>query len=404
MSRGRGSPLLPIFLIVLIGLVGFGIIIPILPYYATTFKASPFTVGALLASYSLCQMVATPYLGALSDTYGRRPILLLSQAGTFLSFILLGLANSLPLLFAARVLDGLSGGNISTAQAYISDITEEQHRTKAFGLIGAAFGIGFIMGPALGGFLARNGNYAAPAFAAAGLSLAALALTFVWLPESLPKEARTEARPPRVLDIAGLREALGMGQLGVLLAIFFLFNFAQTGFQSMFALFTLARLHFGARETGYVLAYVGVLGALLQGGGIRPLVKRLGEGRMVRAGLLIATFGLVATTWVTTLPALLVALAPVAAGLSLATPALNSLLTLQSPPGRYGEILGLSQSVAALARVLAPLAAGFVFDSIGAAAPFLLAGALLLAGYLLARALRATGTAIGTGVPQAAGR
>ena len=388
MRKVRGSPLLPIFLIVFIGLLGFGIIIPVLPLYAESFKASPATIGMLLASYSLMQMVATPYLGALSDKYGRRPILLLSQTGTFLSFILLGLARSLPVLFVARILDGISGGNVSTAQAYISDVTEERNRTRAFGLIGAAFGIGFIAGPALGGFLARNGNYAAPAFAAAGMSLLALILTFVMVPESRPPERRMEVRQPRIVDVAGFRAAIRIGQLGLLLAIFFAFNLAQAGFQSMFALFTLARFRFGARETGYVLAYVGFLAALLQGGAIGPIVKRFGERRLVQAGLVIAAAGLVASALAQNWLLFLLTLAPLAIGLSLATPTLNSLLTHESSDEAYGHVLGLSQSVAALARVLGPLVAGFVFDYIGVPAPFLFAALLLLGAFIAARNLR----------------
>ena len=388
MRKLRGSPLLPIFLIVFIGLLGFGIIIPVLPLYAKSFNASPATIGILLASYSLMQMIATPYLGALSDKYGRRPILLLSQSGTFLAFILLGLARSLPLLFVARILDGISGGNISTAQAYISDVTDERNRTKAFGLIGAAFGIGFIAGPALGGFLARNGNYAAPAFAAAAMSLITVILTFVMVPESRPPERRTEVRQPRIVDVEGFRAAIKLGQLGLLLAIFFVFNLAQASFQGMFALFTLARFSFGARETGYVLAYVGLLAALLQGGAIGPIVKRFGERRLVQTGLVVAAAGLIASALVKSWLLFLVTLAPLAIGLSLATPTLNSLLTHASSDEAYGHVLGLSQSVAALARVLGPLVAGFIFDYIGVPAPFLFASLLLLGAFLAARNLR----------------
>jgi DHA1 family tetracycline resistance protein-like MFS transporter len=389
MRSMRSSPLLPIFLIVFIGLVGFGIIIPLLPLYAASFDASPTTIGVLLASYSLMQMVTTPYLGALSDKYGRRPLLIASQIGTCVSFILLGAAGSLPMLFAARLLDGASGGNIAIAQAYISDVTPEHKRSKAFGVIGAAFGLGFILGPALGGFLGRNGNYAAPAYAAAAISFISLLLTLVMLPESRPPERRAEVRKPQVLDIAGLREAIGMGQLGVLLAIFFVLNLAQAGFQSMFALFAQARLDFGVRETGYVLAYVGVQAALLQGGAIGPIVRRWGERRTMRAGLLMAVAGLLGSAWAPNWPLLLATLAPLAIGLSLATPTLNSMLTQESPEGAYGRTLGLSQSVAALARVLGPLLAGLVFDRLGVPAPFLLAAALLVSGFAIARGLRA---------------
>jgi DHA1 family tetracycline resistance protein-like MFS transporter len=394
MRKSRGSPLLPLFLIVFIGLVGFGIIIPILPLYAASLQASPTTIGLLLASYSLMQMIATPYLGALSDKYGRRPVLLLSQVGTVISFILLGIANSLPMLFVARILDGASGGNISTAQAYISDVTEEKNRSKAFGLIGAAFGIGFIAGPAIGGFLGRNGSFAAPAFAAAAISFVALVLTFSFLPESLPPERRTAVGRPRVLDLDGFREAFAIGQLRLLLIIFFVFNFAQASFQSLFALFALARLGFGVRETGYVLAYVGLLAAMLQGGAIGPIVKRWGERSSLLAGLLCAAFGLVGAAWAPSLPVLLLTLVPLSVGLSIATPPLNSLLTRESPPDAYGRILGLSQSVAALARVLGPLIAGLIFDFIGIPAPFVLAALLLIAAYLFARGLKGSNTVV----------
>src|SRR3712207_1474474 len=213
MKKLLSSPLVPIFLIVFIGLLGFGIILPLLPLYAETFGASPFTVGVLIASYSLMQLVATPYLGALSDRTGRRPVLIISQVGTVVSFILLGLANSLPLLFLARILDGISGGNISTAQAYISDITDEDGRAKAYGLIGAAFGLGFILGPALGGLLSQGENHHIPAFVAAGISLLSLLLTVFVLPESLPADRRNLQRKPRILDVQALRRAWGYGQL-----------------------------------------------------------------------------------------------------------------------------------------------------------------------------------------------
>lgn len=400
--RKSGASLLPLFLTVFIGLVGFGIIIPILPLYAESLHASPTTIGMLLASYSLMQMLATPYLGALSDKYGRRPVLLLSQAGTVISFILLGLAGSLRMLFLARVLDGVSGGNISTAQAYISDVTEERNRARAFGLIGAAFGIGFIAGPAIGGFLGRNGNYAAPAYAAAAIALVALVLTFFLLPESLPLDRRGAIRRPQVLDITGFREAFGIGQLRVLFLIFFVFNFAQASFQSLFALFALQRLHFGPHETGYVLAYVGLLAALLQGGAIGPIVKRFGEVTSLRTGLVLASFGLVTSAWAPTWPVLLLTLLPLSAGLSIATPPLNSLLTRESPPDAYGRILGLSQSVAALARVLGPLVAGLAFDFAGGPGPFVLAAVLLAAAYVVARGLKRPATVPGTAVAQAA--
>ncbi len=377
MKKLRSSPLLPIFLIVFIGLLGFGIILPLLPLYAEVFGASPFVIGVLLASYSLMQLIATPYLGALSDRIGRRPVLIISQVGTILSFILLGVANSLPLLFVARLLDGISGGNISTAQAYISDVVDEKDRAKAYGLIGAAFGLGFIMGPAIGGILSQGEKYHIPAFAAAGISLISLLLTIFMLPESLQPDKRNTQRQPRIVDVAGLRHAFGHQQLGLLLLIFFLFNLSQAGFQGLFALFNNRQFGFGARETGYVLAFVGVLAVLVQGGGIGPVVRHFGERHTLQAGLLLSGVGLILSASVQSWWWLLFALIPVAIGLGIATPTANSLITRESPPEERGQMIGISQSVAALARVLGPLAAGLAFEY-EVWGPFVLAGLLLL--------------------------
>lgn len=382
MKRVLRSPLIPIFLIVFVGLLGFGIILPLLPLYAEQFGASPFTVGVLLASYSLMQLLATPYLGALSDRIGRRPVLLISQVGTVLSFLLLGLADSLLLLFVARILDGISGGNIATAQAYISDITDEKGRAKAFGLIGAAFGLGFMLGPAIGGILSQGDNYHIPAFVAAAISLFSLLLTIFVLPESLPKEKRSVQRKPRIIDAHALRRALGYEQLGLLLLIFFILNIAQAGFQGLFALFGQRQFNFGARETGYVLAYVGVLAVLVQGGGIGPIVRRFGERRTLQAGLALGACGLVWAGFTVNWLILLLALLPVAIGLGVAVPAANSMITRESPPDERGQILGISQSFAALARVLGPLLAGWSFRY-EAWGPFVLAGAFVALASML---------------------
>lgn len=356
------ASLVPIFLIVFVGLLGFGIILPLLPLYAEQFGASPLVAGVLLGSYSLMQLVATPYLGALSDRVGRRPVLIISQIGTVLSFVLLGLANSLPLLFVARILDGISGGNISTAQAYISDVAEEKDRAKAYGLIGAAFGLGFILGPAIGGVLSQGGNYALPAYVAAAISLVSLLLTIFVLPESLPPEKRNAQRRPRVIDVEGLRQAFGIEQLGLLLIIFFLFNLSQAGFQGLFALFNKQKFGFGATESGYMLGYVGVLGIFVQGGGIGPLVRRFGERRTLQVGLALGAIGFIVAGFVQSWQVLLVALVPIAFGFGVASPTANSLITRESPPAERGRMLGLSQSMAALARVLGPLIAGWALE------------------------------------------
>jgi DHA1 family tetracycline resistance protein-like MFS transporter len=187
-------PLLTIFIVVFIDLLGFGLILPLLPYYAETFDASSTVVGLLVASYSAAQLVGAPLLGRLSDRLGRRPILLVSILGTGLGFVLLGIANTLWLLFASRLLDGLTGGNVSVARAYITDVTDEENRARGMGLIGAAFGLGFVIGPAMGGLLSTGERYALPAFVAAGLSLFNLLAVYVWLPESLDAGRRAEKK------------------------------------------------------------------------------------------------------------------------------------------------------------------------------------------------------------------
>lgn len=385
MKKLLASPLLPIFLIVFVGLFGFGIILPLLPLYAAEFGASPFVAGVLLASYSLMQLIATPYLGALSDRIGRRPVLIISQVGTVLSFGLLGFANSLPLLFLARILDGISGGNISTAQAVISDITDERDRAKAYGLIGAAFGLGFILGPAIGGILSQGGNYHLPAFVAAGISCVSLLLTLFLLPESLPPEKRNVYRRPRVIDIEGLSQAFRIEQLGLLLVIFFLFNLSQAGFQGLFALFNQQKFGFGAAETGYMLGYVGMLGILVQGGGIGPLVRKYGERRTLQVGLGLGALGFIWAGFVTQWQGLLLALIPIAFGFGVASPTANSLITRESPPEERGRLIGLSQSMAALARVLGPLISGWALE-FEAWLPFVLAALLsIFAGWLALR-------------------
>src|SRR5438128_3185901 len=193
-------PLLIIFLTIFVNLVGFGIIIPLLPFYAETFGASPLVIGLLFAVFSLCQLVAAPALGDLSDRYGRRPILVFSLAGTVVSFVMLALAHSVAMLFAARIVDGLSGGNISTARAYVADVTEPKDRARAYGLIGAAFGLGFILGPALSGVLSHY-SYTAPIWAAAALTLVATAIAWLWLPETVHRARAGWGNPFRYLPV-----------------------------------------------------------------------------------------------------------------------------------------------------------------------------------------------------------
>src|SRR5205823_12572573 len=259
-------PLLIIFLTILVNLIGFGIIVPLLPFYAETFGASPLVIGLLFAVFSLCQLLAAPALGDLSDRYGRRPILIFSLLGTVVSFVMLAVAHSVTMLFAARIVDGLSGGNISTARAYVADITEPKDRARAYGLIGAAFGLGFIFGPALSGMLAKV-SYTAPIWAAAAITLVAMIMAIVWLPETVHRAHAGVGNP-----LSYLPELLGRPLIRRVLLIDFFYWFSFTIFQTVFALFAAGRFHFDAVRTGYFFAAFGVLGVFVQAALIRPIV------------------------------------------------------------------------------------------------------------------------------------
>ena len=397
------SPLLVIFITVFIDLIGFGIVIPVLPFYVegTRFNASPSMVGLLFASYSIMQLLFTPVLGRLSDKYGRRPILLISLLGTAAGFLMLGLATTLWMLFMGRIIDGISGGNISTAQAYIADVTTPENRARGMGLIGAAFGLGFIFGPAIGGVLSRWGINVPFLFAAA-LAFANATLLYFVLPETVTKDhpAKASAATARWTQ---LFEALKQTRLAFVLAIYFLFIVAFSIMTSSFALFTMFRFGYDAHDTGWLFVYVGVIGAIIQGGLIGRLVKQFGELQLVIAGaLLFATslFTIPLTGPHTGLITLLLVGALFAIGNALSTPSLTSLASKSVGRAEQGGVLGVTQSVASLARAVGPLiASALIYSAIATLGfdqkmhnmsdhslrvTFWTAAAIMLAAFLLA--------------------
>jgi DHA1 family tetracycline resistance protein-like MFS transporter len=342
-------PLSIIFLTIFVNLVGFGIIIPLLPFYAQTFGASPLVIGLLFASFSLSQLVAAPILGDLSDRWGRRPVLIFSLLGTVVSFVMLALAGSLSMLFAARIVDGLSGGNITTARAYIADITTEENRAKAFGLLGAAFGLGFIVGPGLGAAFSQI-NYTAPIWAAAVITVVATAVAFFWLPETVHRAHAGGRSPWRALA-----ELWQRAHLRVLFTIDFAYWTAFAVYQTTFALFGARRFGFDAAHTGYLLSAFGVLGVVVQGAMVGPIVAVLGERPTLGVGLLFAAFGWGGSAVTHSLPVFVAMLVPGAIGIGLCNATLSSLVSKSAGSHEQGRVQGAAGGLESLGRTIGPV-------------------------------------------------
>jgi len=364
----KRSPLVVIFTTVFIDLLGFGIVIPVLPFYAegTRFDATPRTVGLLFASYSIMQLIFSPVLGRLSDKYGRRPVLLISIIGTGIGFLILGFATTIWMLFLGRILDGISGGNISTAQAYIADITAKEDRAKGMGLIGAAFGLGFIFGPAIGGILSRWGIQV-PFLFAAGLAFANALLLYFTLPETVTPDHPARASAAGGRGFTQLINSLKQPRLGFILTIYFLFIVAFSIMTTSFSLYTMFRFGYDAQHNGYLFAYVGLIAVIIQGGLIGRLVKRFGELPLVIVGALFFAGSLFAVPFVGPetggLVGLLIGGGIFSLGNSLSTPALNSLASKSVGAADQGGVLGVTQSVASLARAVGPSIAALLIHS-----------------------------------------
>ncbi|MFC1878815.1 MFS transporter [Chloroflexota bacterium] len=376
MSKSRLSI---VFLIVFIDLLGFSLILPLLPFYADTFGATPFQVGLLVASYAAAQLIGAPILGRMSDRFGRRPVLLLSMVGTFIGFLMLGFANALWILFASRLLDGFTGGNISVAQAYITDITDEKDRARGLGLLGAAFGLGFIIGPAAGGLLSVYG-FAVPSFVAAGFSLLSVLGVITLLPESLTPEVRAELakKTKQEFSFKNLWAALTRPRVGPLFHIRFFYGLAFATFQTIFPLYAQYKLGLDARGTGFVLTYVGILVVFVQGFGVGWLVARYREYNLIFWALALMTLTLFVWAVVPNLAGLLFVLAPLALAAGILNTLLNSSLSKSVHPEEVGGTLGISASLESLTRVISPSAGGFLLGSLGTWAPGIAGGLIML--------------------------
>jgi DHA1 family tetracycline resistance protein-like MFS transporter len=382
-----------LFLIVFVDLGGFGLIIPLLPFYAERFGASPQLVTILMAVFSLMSMISAPLWGRISDRIGRRPVLMASMLAAAFAYLWMGFASELWMLFAARAFAGLCAGNIAAAQAYIADVTPPEKRARGMGMIGAAFGLGFIIGPALGGLVAGNeigsADLQTPGLIAAGLSAAAFLGVVLLLPESLPAAVR--ARPSRSRR-AILQSVLRRPVLARLLAVFFIVILAFAGMESTFAMWAMRQYGWGPAQIGYVFTYVGLLSAIMQGGLIGPLTRRFGEERLMQSGLALIALGLLLLPFARALLPLGIALTAQAVGMGAMQPSLNSLISRRAGVEEQGEVMGLAQSVGSLSRVLGPVIAGALFEAFGRNSPYLWGAALVGGALLLSWRLPRTAT------------
>jgi DHA1 family tetracycline resistance protein-like MFS transporter len=333
-------------------------------------------VALLSASFSAMQFVFMPIWGRLSDRVGRRPILLLGLFGSFASYLVFGFAQSLPLLFVSRMFAGIAGATVSTAQAVIADTTTPENRAKGMGLLGAAFGLGFVFGPAIGGVLSRWGHAAPPLFAA-GLALVNFVAAWFLLPESRPAHVPVTARAASS-RLDSLRNALTRPTLPALLLIYVTVVAAFSGFETTFALFSERRFGFTEETIGYLFAYVGVVLSIVQGGLVGRVVRRFGERRLVPPALLTLAAGLVLIAYARSVFGLFVANGVLAIGMGFNGPALTSLISRRSDPEDQGGILGVSQGLASLARIAGPAWAGLLFDRWGMTSPYISSAALIL--------------------------
>lgn len=410
--------------------MGLTIIVPLMSLYAASFGANALLIGFLGAAYPTAQVVGAPILGRLSDRFGRKPILLASQLGTFIGFILLGFANSLWMLFLARIIDGLSGANVSTAQAVISDSTNENTRTQGLGLVGAAFGLGFVIGPVISFISLSLGgnNYHVPAFVAAGFSMVSIFLTAVLLKETHRPDTSLHLTSKREIGLKNFFAALQKPLVGFLLMAMFFQQIAFGSFQQILSLFTLSRLGLNGSGNSIIYVFVGILVVSVQGYFIGKWSRKFGEKWLIRFGLVMISAGLLLTALTPRVPPpwysrqnvtaeltgernlagevtptkslqidpppadlkkgwlglgwILLAMVPAAVGGGVLQPSINSLLTRNVAPVEIGGTLGISAALLSAANALAPVIGGALFGSIGSSMPFIVSSALAFAVFL----------------------
>ncbi len=379
------SPRFPIFMIVFVDVLGLGITLPVLPLFAQNqLGAEAWQITLLTSVFFTAQFFASPILGRLSDRVGRRPVLILSQAGTLTALLLNGLAPTLLFLYLSRVIDGLTGGNISVAQAYLSDVTDEHNRARGLGLVNAAFGLGFVFGPAFGGLVASVWGPRVPFFIAAGVSLITISLTTFLLPESLTPERRQhEELAAKQVARARAIDLLRIPSIVLLLFVAFGSQFSFFTFQTVYVLwferviFPGASQEYVTQVVGIIAGFIGVCGIITQIWLVGPLARRFGELRLVLGGNLARAVAFAAISLARQLPVVIIAVPLLSIGGGLALPAIVALMTYAAPPNGRGQVIGLNQSASALGSILGPLVAGFLFQNVNPNAP-MIAAALIM--------------------------
>ncbi len=388
--QSNKKQLLTIFLIIFIDLLGFGLIIPIVPFYLQDFIDDPRRIGEtialLITAAAAMQFIFNPIWGRLSDRTGRRPILLLSMAGMAISHLFFALAPNVPLLFLSRIMTGMFAATVPTAMAYISDVTSEEERAKGMGLVGAAFGLGFILGPAAGGLLADVGGFRLPLFGASALSLVALILAFFTLHETVDTSNPAQ-RDYRRFNVANLLRAFKHPTLGILFLIFFIVNLAFSNLETVFALYIDKVFNYTTKEAGYFFAMIGVISATVQGVFIGRFSKKFGEKRLITGSLLILGVSFILLPLWNVVALFTIFMAFIAFSLGLHNPSVTSLISKNATKDEQGGVLGINQSFSSLGRIIGPLWAGFFFDRFGEGIPFITAGVLILGAFVISLSL-----------------
>ncbi len=374
----KNIPLLMIFFVVFIDLLGFGILMPVLPTYAVGhLKTSESSIGIIIATYSFVQFLFNPFFGSMSDKHGRRKIILVTLMLNALGYVIFALFENLPMLLFSRVIAGIGGSSLGVAQAYISDVTSKEDRAKGMGMIGVAFGLGFVFGPVIGGILSKWG-YMVVGLGSATFSFLALLMSFFFLPEPERKIEPEKRRESKLFDVKAFKKVFSTPAVAIVIIMFFMVTFSIANIYGTYALLGKKIYHFTDKTNGYLFGVMGLVGIIMQGGAIRHLSKKFTDTQLISIGAICLVLGLGALPFGGNFTGMLLATAVLSCGSGILSPILLSLVSKVAPEGEQGIVLGTNQSMSSFARMLGPLWGGFAFQFIGYEAPFLTGSIMIL--------------------------